>query len=78
LQIAEPVAVVLRCTVDFCRRHWDEQSEMLAAEHTVIRYDARGHWESSTSTGDYAEYEDLHQLRGALGSARFTLTGLSL
>ncbi|XVS61355.1 alpha/beta fold hydrolase [Actinosynnema sp. CA-299493] len=57
---------------------WDRQFDLLARDHTVVRYDARGHGESSPVTGPYAHHEDLRDLLDGLGLDRPTLVGLSL
>jgi pimeloyl-ACP methyl ester carboxylesterase len=59
-------------------RMWDEQFELLSKQYRVIRFDARGHGRSSVPAGDYANYEDLHELLVALGVPHATLVGLSL
>jgi pimeloyl-ACP methyl ester carboxylesterase len=59
-------------------RMWDEQFELLSEECRVIRFDARGHGRSSVPTGDFSNYEDLHDLLVALGVPQATLVGLSL
>ncbi|MFD0201150.1 MULTISPECIES: alpha/beta fold hydrolase [Saccharothrix] len=57
---------------------WDRQFTLLAHDHTVIRYDARGHGGSSPVTGPFAHHEDLKELLDGLGLDRVTLVGLSL
>jgi pimeloyl-ACP methyl ester carboxylesterase len=57
---------------------WDNEFELLAAEHTVVRYDARNHGQSSTATGPWSNYEDLRLLLDGLGIDRATLVGHSL
>ncbi|PSL53524.1 pimeloyl-ACP methyl ester carboxylesterase [Saccharothrix carnea] len=57
---------------------WDRQFALLAQDHTVIRYDARGHGGSSPVTGPFAHHEDLKDLLDGLGLDRVTLVGLSL
>ncbi|KAA2266462.1 alpha/beta hydrolase [Solihabitans fulvus] len=58
---------------------WDEQFALLAdAGYRVIRYDARNHGRSSTSTGDFRHYEDLRELLAGLGVRSAALVGLSL
>jgi 3-oxoadipate enol-lactonase len=52
--------------------------ELLSKEYRVVRFDARGHGRSSVPAGDYANYEDLHELLAALGVPHATLVGLSL
>jgi 3-oxoadipate enol-lactonase len=60
------------------QRMWDEQFALLAKQYRVIRFDARGHGCSSLPTGEFSNYEDLHQLLVALDVPRATLVGLSL
>ena len=60
------------------RSTWDAESVLLAANHTVIRYDARGHGNSSTPTAPFAHHEDLNSLLRALELPSATLVGLSL
>lgn len=57
---------------------WDRQFALLARDHTVIRYDARGHGESSPPTGPFAHHEDLRDLLDGLDVEGATLVGLSL
>ena len=57
---------------------WDREFELLAAEHTVVRYDARNHGQSSTAAEPYANHDDLRLLLDGLGIDRAGLVGLSL
>ncbi|MET1074192.1 MAG: alpha/beta fold hydrolase [Umezawaea sp.] len=57
---------------------WDAQVDVLARDHTTIRYDARGHGGSSTPTGPFAHHEDLRVLLEGLGVPRASLVGMSL
>ncbi|QUQ63419.1 alpha/beta fold hydrolase [Kutzneria sp. CA-103260] len=57
---------------------WDREFEQLAAEHTVVRYDARNHGQSSTATGPWSHHDDLRRLLDELGIERATLVGESL
>ncbi|MEV8439929.1 alpha/beta hydrolase [Actinosynnema sp. NPDC051121] len=57
---------------------WDRQFEVLARDHSVVRYDARGHGDSSPVTGPFAHHEDLRDLLDGLDLDRPTLVGLSL
>lgn len=59
-------------------RTWDGQVALLEKHHTVIRYDARGHGQSSTPTKPFAHYEDLQQLLACLGIPQASLVGLSM
>ncbi|RZQ62484.1 alpha/beta fold hydrolase [Amycolatopsis suaedae] len=56
---------------------WDREMDVHAAEHTVIRFDARGHGESSTPTEPFANYTDLAHLLDGLGLESVTLAGVS-
>ncbi|MFE5508218.1 alpha/beta fold hydrolase [Amycolatopsis japonica] len=58
-------------------RMWDAEMRELGRHHTVIRYDARGHGESSTPTERFRHYEDLRALMTALELPRTSLVGLS-
>ncbi|MFI7118956.1 alpha/beta fold hydrolase [Amycolatopsis sp. NPDC049868] len=58
-------------------RMWDAEMSELGRHHTAIRYDARGHGESSTPTERFRHYEDLRALMTALGLPRASLVGLS-
>jgi len=57
---------------------WDRQFDLLARDHTVVRYDARGHGGSSPVTGPFAHHEDLRDLLDGLDLDRPTLVGLSM
>jgi len=57
---------------------WDREFELLAAEHTVVRYDARNHGLSSTATEPWSHRDDLRLLLDGLGIERATLVGESL
>ncbi|SFH47138.1 Pimeloyl-ACP methyl ester carboxylesterase [Amycolatopsis regifaucium] len=58
-------------------RMWDAEMTALERHHTAIRYDARGHGESSTPTARFRHYEDLRELMAALGLPCASLVGLS-
>lgn len=58
-------------------RMWDAEMTALESRHTAIRYDARGHGESSTPTERFKHYEDLRALMTGLGLPRASLVGLS-
>ncbi|MEV6912328.1 alpha/beta hydrolase [Amycolatopsis sp. NPDC051071] len=58
-------------------RMWDAEMTALESRYTAIRYDARGHGESSTPTERFRHYEDLRTLMTALGLPRASLVGLS-
>ena len=57
---------------------WDPQLDALAAEHTVIRYDARSHGRSSTAHADYRNDEDLLVVLDHLGIGSASLVGNSM
>jgi pimeloyl-ACP methyl ester carboxylesterase len=58
---------------------WDEQFPLLVgAGYRVVRYDARRHGRSTAEPGDYAGYDDVHDLLTGLGLPSATLVGLSL
>lgn len=59
-------------------RMWDGQvAPFVRAGYRVIRYDARGHGQSTTPKSDFAAYEDLHELLARLDVNRASLVGLS-
>ncbi|UMP05042.1 alpha/beta fold hydrolase [Amycolatopsis sp. EV170708-02-1] len=58
-------------------RMWDAEMAALERHHTAIRYDARGHGDSSTPTERFKHYEDLRELMTALELPRASLVGLS-
>lgn len=60
---------------------WDEQIGALAARHSVLRYDIRGHGASDAPPGPYTFAQlaaDVLALWDALGIARSHVVGLSL
>jgi pimeloyl-ACP methyl ester carboxylesterase len=59
-------------------RMWDDQFELLAARHRVIRLDARSHGRSSTATADFRHDDDLAAVLDTLGVERVALVALSL
>ncbi|RSN21946.1 alpha/beta hydrolase [Streptomyces sp. WAC 05977] len=58
-------------------RMWDAEMTALERHHTAIRYDARGHGDSSTPAERFRHYDDLRALMAALGLPRASLVGLS-
>ncbi|GAA4618263.1 alpha/beta hydrolase [Saccharopolyspora hordei] len=56
---------------------WDEQLE-LAAEHQLVRYEARSHGRSSTAMRDHHPSEDLRAVLDHLGLERVSLVGNSM
>ncbi len=57
---------------------WDHVAPELAADHEVIRYDARGFGASDLPSGPFAHHEDLRALLDELGIDQVSLVGLSL
>ena len=60
---------------------WDEQIPAFAKHFRVLRYDTRGHGESSVSPGPYSIEQlgrDVLGLLDGLGIERFTFCGLSM
>ena len=60
------------------RRMWDPQMCDLAARHSVIRVDLRGHGHSPAATAPYSASADLLALMDSLRIPRADLVGLSL
>src|SRR5258708_35480410 len=54
-------------------RQWDDQFAAFGGTHTVVRYDARGHGQSSLPPAPFSHSEDLYALRGLLGIERAVL-----
>lgn len=59
-------------------RMWDAQFAALERQHTVVRYDARSHGQSSTPVAHFSHDEDLRQLLTGLGIPKASLVGLSM
>src|ERR1700687_3225159 len=59
------------------RRQWDDQFAAFGATHTVVRYDARGHGQSSLPPAPFTHSDDLHALLEFLGIERAVLMGCS-
>ncbi|GAA3243590.1 alpha/beta fold hydrolase [Dactylosporangium siamense] len=72
-----PAVVLLHGGLLDCRM-WDDQFELLAATHRVIRLDVRSHGRSSTATGDFRHDDDLAAVLDTLGVDRVALVGLSM
>jgi pimeloyl-ACP methyl ester carboxylesterase len=72
-----PAVVLLHGGLLDCRM-WDDQFELLAAGHRVIRVDARSHGRSSTATADHRHDDDLAVVLDTLGVDRAALVGLSM
>lgn len=60
------------------RHQWDAEAAVLARDHRVVRYDARGHGRSSTPHAELSPADDLRTLLDHLGIARAVLVGHSL
>ena len=56
---------------------WDDQFAAFGAGHLVVRYDARGHGQSSLPPAPFSHAEDLHALFEYLGLERAVLMGCS-
>jgi len=57
---------------------WEDQFEVFAEEHRVIRYDVRNHGQSAGIPGEFKHYEDLHELLEQLSIEKAAILGLSL
>ena len=57
---------------------WDEQFELLATSHRVIRYDASAHGQSALPPEAYWDHVDLRELMDHLQIDRAVLVGLSM
>jgi 3-oxoadipate enol-lactonase len=57
---------------------WDEQLTRFAGHHRCVRYDARGHGDSSEPPSGFSHHEDLRRLLDALEVDRAVLVGSSL
>lgn len=63
------------------RTMWDPQVEALASERRTLRYDHRGHGQSSTPPGDYTMADlggDVLALADELGVDHFDFCGISM
>ena len=62
------------------RRHWDDQFEVLARSHKVIRYDVRGFGKSALPVAgvSYRHIDDLKSLLENLGIQKAHICGLSM
>src|SRR5690349_12453820 len=72
-----PAVVLLHGGLLDCRM-WDDQFEVLAATHRVIRIDVRSHGRSSSAAGDFRHDDDLAAVLDTLGVERAALVGLSM
>ncbi len=61
-------------------RHWDDQFEVFAKSHKVLRYDVRGFGKSSLPIQgeSYGHYDDLKELLGYLGISKAHIAGWSM
>ena len=60
---------------------WDEQAKALSGRYCVLRYDTRGHGQSSVPSGPYSldqMAEDLHGLLTGLGIEKAHFVGISM
>jgi pimeloyl-ACP methyl ester carboxylesterase len=57
---------------------WDQQWAVLAEQYQCIRFDARGHGQSSTPTAPFRQCDDVAALLAHLGLQRAALVGLSM
>lgn len=71
-------AVVLLHGFTLDTRMCDDQFEVLAKRHRVVRYDLRGFGRSSLPTGSYVHADDCRRVLEALGIEQATIVGLSL
>lgn len=60
------------------RRLWTDQQAHLAARHTVVAVDARGHGESSTPTTAFRQCDDVAALISHLDLGPAVLVGVSM
>jgi pimeloyl-ACP methyl ester carboxylesterase len=73
----EPTVILIHGGMLDCRM-WDEQFELLAKTHRVLRYDASAHGKSTLPPDVYWDFADLRELMNQLGIERAVLVGLSL
>jgi len=61
-------------------RHWDDQFEVFAKSHKILRYDVRGFGKSSLPVQgeSYGHYDDLKELLGYLGISKAHIAGWSM
>jgi pimeloyl-ACP methyl ester carboxylesterase len=58
-------------------RQWDDQFDILARTHDVVRYDVRGIGRSARPTGEFSHHDDLSALLRFLGIPRAVVCGVS-
>jgi pimeloyl-ACP methyl ester carboxylesterase len=73
----EPTVILIHGGLLDCHM-WDEQFELLAKTHRVLRYDADAHGKSPLPPEVYWDHASLGELMDALGIERAVLVGLSL
>jgi pimeloyl-ACP methyl ester carboxylesterase len=73
----EPPVILLHGGMLDCTM-WDEQFELLAKNHRVVRYDASAHGRSVLPPEAYWDHADLRGLMDHLGIDRAILVGLSM
>ena len=56
---------------------WDKQANTFAKHFRMLRYDLRGHGQSSPATGTFSDVDDLERLLDHLGYKKVSLVGLS-
>lgn len=59
-------------------RFWDEQVDVFARSHSVLRYDMRGYGSTPTGTGGQSHLDDLRGLLEHLNIDKATLIGCSI
>jgi 3-oxoadipate enol-lactonase len=59
-------------------RMWDDQFEVFAKHHRVVRFDTRGHGQSPASLEPYRRVQDIGVVLDVLDMAKAHLVGLSL
>jgi 3-oxoadipate enol-lactonase len=73
----EPTVILIHGGFLDCHM-WDEQFQLLAKNHRVLRYDASAHGRSILPPDVYWDHMDLRELMNTLGIERAVLVGLSL
>lgn len=71
----EPLVLVHAGIAD--RRMWDEQFEVFAQRHMVLRYDRRGFGRTAMVAGTFSHHLDLYELLRFLSIERAILLGCS-
>lgn len=56
---------------------WDDQFDVFAKDHMVLRYDLRGYGQTAPVEGEFSQHEDLRALLDFLGVERAALVGCS-